>query len=521
MKRRLLLVLLSAILFSVGWYPLSGLPMLVGFIPLLIISRDYDASARSFWKMVGWVCLWMTLWYAMTVWWVWNATPAGPPAALLFGLIYTAPPLLLYHYVSKRAPRSLAYTIFTAAWLVGEFIYNTSQASFPWLNIGNGFAHDIPLVQWYEYTGIYGGTLWVLVANLVIYDRIVLRRPRRWLLPGVVVLLPIFASLLIWFTYEEPAKKITVSIVQPNIDPYSEKFTLPQAEQTANLLELASRAPADAAFVLMPETAIDESIEEGLWHYSPSLNALQALAAKKYPHTTFVVGATTYHFYPGSRKPTHTARYSEGRRWYDVYNSALAVTAGETIDIHHKSKLVIGVEMMPNWRLARWLSRIVVDLGGTSGQLGTDSVRRVFRNGEFLGGPAICYESIYGDYFADFVRLGANVMFVITNDGWWGNTPGYRQHFSYARLRAIENRRSIVRSANTGISGFISPRGEVLSSLGWEERGTLTARIAVNDRITFYTRYGDYLCRIAIYVLGLCILYFIAYRYRRRNHLVE
>ena len=133
----------------------------------------------------------------------------------------------------------------------------------------------------------------------------------------------------------------------------------------------------------------------------------------------------------------------------------------------------------------------------------------------------ICYESIYGAYVSQYVRNGAQFLCVITNDGWWGDTPGYRQHFSYARLRAVENRRSIARSANTGISGFIDPRGDVMQSLGWDKRGALHADIPLNDRTTFYTRHGDYICSLAIYTLGLCLLYFMAYRIRRRTHFVD
>ena len=189
--------------------------------------------------------------------------------------------------------------------------------------------------------------------------------------------------------------------------------------------------------------------------------------------------------------------------------------------VRHKIKLVVGAEKVPYPKLMEALSFLIVELGGTSGQLGVDRHPVNFALDSIRIGAAICYESVYGDFFADFVRRGANVMSVITNDGWWGDTPGHRQHFSYSRLRAIETRRSIARSANTGISGFINGRGDVISTLGWDRRGTLSEQIALNDRITFYTRYGDYIARIACYVLLLSVLYYVAYRVRKRNHLVD
>ena len=88
---------------------------------------------------------------------------------------------------------------------------------------------------------------------------------------------------------------------------------------------------------------------------------------------------------------------------------------------------------------------------------------------------AICYEGLYGDFYGDFVRRGAQFMAIISNDGWWGDTPGYKHLFTISRLRAVEHRRAIARSANTGMSGFISARGDIGQTLGWEKRGVLTA----------------------------------------------
>ena len=523
MKRRLLLVLLSAILFSVGWYPLSGLPMLVGFIPLLIISRDYDASARSFWKMVGWVCLWMALWYAMTVWWVWNATPAGPPAALLFGLIYTAPPLLLYHYVSKRAPRSLAYTIFTAAWLVGEFIYNTSQASFPWLNIGNGFAHDIPLVQWYEYTGIFGGTLWVLLCNIVIFEAWQHRhQAKAWIGAGTIVLLPILWSLIIFWSYKAPDQgTIQVSVVQPNIDPYSTKFIQgTERMQEELILSLLEQVPDKTDFIVLPETVMPFSYNEEYLSTAPFIQELKDWLQNDHSRAMIVAGAETIITYTPAERTETARRDPYSGRYYDKFNSALGIDTTDYLPIHHKGRLVIGVESTPTW-IFKVLKFLVIDLGGTVGQLGVGEPGPVFRHNGVAVGPAICYEGLYGGFYGKFVQQGAQAMLISSNDGWWGDTPGHKLLFSISRLRAIEHRRAIARSANTGTSGFINPRGDVLQKLGWERRGILTSEVELNNKMTFYTRYGDYLGRISEYVMGLCILYYIAYRVRKKNYLVE
>ncbi|MBO5672304.1 MAG: apolipoprotein N-acyltransferase, partial [Alistipes sp.] len=147
---------------------------------------------------------------------------------------------------------------------------------------------------------------------------------------------------------------------------------------------------------------------------------------------------------------------------------------------------------------------------------------KVFENDDIKLGPAICYEALYGEYFTGFARQGADVMAVISNDGWWGNTPGYKRLFDFCRLRAVETRRAIARSANTGISGFISPRGETIGDrLLWDEQGTLCEEIELRDDVTTYVKYGDWVARISVYVALLSLLNYVAYRVRCRNHLVD
>ena len=143
--------------------------------------------------------------------------------------------------------------------------------------------------------------------------------------------------------------------------------------------------------------------------------------------------------------------------------------------------------------------------------------RSVFRlNNDALVAPIICYESVYGEYVTDYVENGAQFLAIITNDAWWGNTQGHQQHLSYAKLRAVENRRAIARSANTGISAFINEKGEIIASLGYEEQGALRGEVSLNDELTFYVRHGNYLARIAQF-LALFIFLFAMVKFKRRR----
>ncbi len=527
MRNALLLSLASAVLLSAGWLGMSGLPLLVALVPLLVLSGRYDASRRAFWKMAGWTALALGLWSGATTWWIWYAAPIGAILSVLITVVLFGGMFMLYHYVDKRATKALSYTLLIAGWIACEYLYTVGEVSFPWLTLGNGFANDVKAVQWYDATGVFGGSLWVLLCNVLVYRAVVARRATTWIAPALVAALPLIFSLVRYYNYEEDGKELRIEIVQPNVDPYGEKFTGNPSDQTGRLIALAEQAPAEVDYIVMPETAVNDYLWEGEFEYSASLRRLQQMVRERYPEAQVVVGATTFRRYGPGEAVSPTARTRPDIDYFfDVYNSALAVDSSSTADVRHKSMLVVGVEKIPYYGLFKHLEFLIVDLGGITGQLGTDSVCRVFRHpaGAASGtgsGAAICYESVYGSYFSQFARGGAQVMFVITNDGWWRDTPGYRQHFSFSRLRAIESRRSIARSANTGISGFINQRGDVLQQLGWDELGVLNGTLKTNDHITFYALYGDYIGRLCSYVFGLCLLYFVAYRVRRRSHLVD
>ncbi len=524
-KKRLALVLCSALLLSLGWLGFSGISLLVALIPLLIISEGYSSSAKDWWHMAGYVALTCLLWHAATVWWVWNATPIGPIAAAIFGTWWNMVAFMTFHFVSKRAPRALAYTLLVALWIATEQLYNSAEVmSFPWLLLGNGFSNDIALVQWYEYTGVFGGTLWVLVSNLAIYEVLRTKTKTAKVRAALITLVPILASIAIFFAYTPSERTAKVSVIQPNIPCYEEeRKAAGKSNATPDVQRLMSKVEEDVSFVVMPESALSylpqySSINEDIAEqYKSLLN--NTLCSYIPEHAKLITGASTVRFY-GDSPATDTARQNDIFGYYDHFNSALLVgSEGDIEKIYHKGKLVIGVEAVPMRKL---FSLFEIDLGGITGQLGWGKEHSVFENEGVKIGPSICYEGIYGDYFGGFARHGAELMALISNDGWWGNTPGHKRLFDFSRLRAIETRRSVARSANTGISGFISPRGTTIGErLEWNEEGVLTASLELRNDLTIYTRYGDWVARIAGYVAVLGLMYYVAYRVRRRNNLVD
>ncbi|HON55117.1 MAG TPA: apolipoprotein N-acyltransferase [Bacteroidales bacterium] len=514
-----LLSSISAILLSLPYLvPHTGLLMLIAFIPLLQLEKIIaDLNIKNGWRYYYSSFL---LWNILTTFWIYNATLAGAIAACILNALQMAVIFAIFRWFKRKTTPSLGYIFLILAWLAWEHFYFNAEISWPWLVLGNGFATTIKNIQWYEFTGTLGGSLWILLANIVIFDLLNDKNRRcksfyiKLSLLFILIVLPLCISRIIFNSYKEKQNPREFVILQPNIDPYNEKFgALSQMQQNEILMNIANKAVTENTdFVIAPETFTSGVVENNLGDNRTFIMFKEMLGEKGAGNAIF--GATTFYIYPGGPDrfpPTYTARRSE-RGWYDSFNSAIYLdTLGRTM-IYHKSKLVVLVEYFPYPQYLKFLGSFAIDLGGTAGGFGTQKEREVFTtlDDSIKIGTAICYESIYGDFYREYIINGANVMSIITNDGWWGNTPGYKQHLRYSSLRAIETRRSIARCANTGISAFIDQRGIVTDSLGWWQRGYLKGNLNLNDRITVFVKYGDYIGRGAyasmLLFVGLFIL---------------
>ncbi|MFH1000139.1 MAG: apolipoprotein N-acyltransferase, partial [Bacteroidota bacterium] len=224
-----------------------------------------------------------------------------------------------------------------------------------------------------------------------------------------------------------------------------------------------------------------------------------------FENLNLIIGVSSYKFLS---EATITARSTSSGALYDEYNTALYLNRHDKKEHYHKSKFVPGVEKMPFQKIMAPFQEIAFNLGGTVGSLGYDTERKVFTSADGLikFGPMICFESVFGEFTNGFVKNGAQLLFIITNDGWWGNTSGYKQHLLFASLRSIETRRSIARSANTGISCFVNQRGDIYEKTDYWVRDARKAILNANDEITFYVRYGDYIGRLSAF---LALLFFV------------
>jgi apolipoprotein N-acyltransferase len=505
-----LIAVLSFVLISWLAWPAGGFaPLLfVAWIPLLFLEESFTVARREGLKVRFFPIVYLAffLFNLATTWWIYFASLFGMLGAVMANALLMTFVFFLFHHIKLITGRIAGYVFLVCAWTAFEFLHLDWDLTWTWLNLGNGFAAYPDLVQWYEFTGTGGGTIWILTVNILLFSYLLQPSKKAAAITGAFILLPILISHLLLSNYKEKIDPVEVVVIQPNIDPYNEKFGgMSYEEQLNRMLQLAaSKVTANTAVCFLPETALPEGIWEEQIQNHPDILRLKKFAAA-YPDLNIICGAATYRFYRGNDFPSTARKFGRTEDHYDAFNTALHITKDSVVAIYHKSKLVPGVEKMPYPALFGYLDQFAIDLGGIAGSLGMQDSSEVFTGRNFVAAPVICYESIYGEYVGSYILRGANMISIITNDGWWSDTPGYRQHLQYARLRAIEHRRSIARSANTGISCFIDQTGKIHQPTQWWEPDAVRAEINLNSELTFYTRHGDYPGRIAL-IIGTLLL---------------
>lgn len=535
------LPMLSGILMWSSWPPLhTALPAFVGLIPLFLADEAITARYKRFVGLKVWIAVYfgLLIWNLLTTWWVTNASLAGGILAVAANPALMSVPFMLARRVRLKFGPSAWLLAFIVFWMSFEFVHLRWELTWPWLTLGNVFAAQYTWVQWYSITGVFGGTLWVLAGNLLglrimqtFLQNPSLQSAKQKVLTVrlvavflLLIALPIAVSKYKYAHYQDKGDNAQVTVLQPNFDPFTEKFVIPYKVQMDKMLGLSmQKTDPQTDFLLWPETAIQDvmwldklAVERPVRDLKKAFDSL--------PNLTCIVGINGYEKYQSSKESTATARtliYGQGgpglpdTMWYDVYNTALAVNSEGPVAYYHKSKLVPGAERWPYPEQLKWLNKFSISLGGVEGTLAIQKDRTVFFNKDGIGvAPVICYESVFGEYVGDYIKKGAGIIGIITNDGWWGDTDGYKQHCMYASLRSIESRRCIARSANTGISCFINQRGDIQQATGWREDAVISAELPVNTSLTYYTRNGDYLARWALWISGSLLLVLLVDRLR-------
>ena len=526
------LSLISALLLSISW-PTYGIPFFIffAFVPLLLMEQEiskFSKIHKKGWAVFGLTYLAFFIWNVVTTGWLYHAkNPDGNNSLLAVAIPVIVNSLLmslvfqLYYWYKKVRGTYFGLVFFVAIWLSFERFHLNWEFTWPWLNLGNAFSEYPQLIQWYDTIGATGGSFWILLINVFAFYTLRIwqaGRIRKDLVKNIsilvaIIVLPLLISIYKYNSYQEkPVGEVTMLLLQPKLDPYTEKYSKDSLQILGELLNLAEEnSKTKVDFFIAPETAFpgNGSLSENGFNKSTSI-AIAKEFLGKHPQSIFLTGASTHKFlFDEADTEDYSTEIQEGV-WVNSYNSALQIIPNQEVEVYHKAKLVPGVEIFPYIRyLKPILGDAMLDFGGANSSLGIDKERKVFSNtfNKAKMAPIICYESIYGEYVTDYVKNGANLLAIMTNDSWWDNTEGHKQLLSYARLRAIETRREIVRAANSGISAHINARGDILQDTFYDDRTALLVKANLLEEKSIYTKIGDLISRIAIFVLGFLIIY--------------
>ena len=446
------------------------------------------------------------VWNVCTTYWLMMASvAAGIAANLANAVLMTIPLVGMRFFQNKYKSKLLIVLLQTSVWTSYEFLHHHWDLAWPWLAIGNAWSSRIMLIQYISITGHLGITFWVVFTSAIGYQAIrSTNKIYTYYTLAALVLFPSFSILV--FILDKPLETneefIAVTVIQPNHDSYQNYGGMSGTREVIDsLMSISKKSIADKSqLIVWPENSIDAALRMDSRHtYRIADSALSW-------NTNFIVGSGLFTIYEDERPISH--RYSpKSEIAYNIFNSTLYVNSDGTLDRYDKANLVPIVERIPFldflmtidiFNIVDWSDLAFYGKGNTPSMLEAE---------KFTTPGLICYDSIYPSWIRRFVNNGAGFLTIITNDGWWGNSSGHRQHFEYAKLRAIEFNRWIVRSANNGTSGIIRPNGSVEQKTDYWIKTSFNSNIPIIKKRTFYAIYGDWLPNICLAVSLLFLVF--------------
>lgn len=505
-----LLSILAGIMlgFSFPPFPFPFLQFPAFIFIFRLIALSHSARQAAYYVYPGFL-----IWNVIVSYWLMMASLAAGIAAILANAVLMSLVVMLQFKAQERIRNGWMIALLqTAFWVTFEYLHHQFDLSWPWLTLGNGWSNAVELIQYISMTGFWGISVWVMLSSALIFQGI--QRKKRSLKIGAVIITVLFPALsLVQLSFLSTPSDTTVEtvIVQPNFDSYEDLGGFETPEQTLDLLFNLSdsvRTP-QTDVIIWPENSIYPYLTNRDSRRFAPRKIKDSLQARASAWNTSIIGGTAYvEYFSEGDHPALPKRSGNGP--YLTYNAAVGFYPDQPMEIYRKHNLVTVVERFPfvhffnaidvfNW--VNWSEIQNFGKGNNPTQ---------FRVGETKTPALICYDSVYPGWIRKFVQNGAGFITVITNDGWWGDTSGHEQHFAYARLRAIEFRRWVVRSANNGISGVIGPTGSVKKRTEYWTRTAFNYDVPILTQQTMYARFGDWLPigLMIISVGGLGFLFF-------------
>jgi len=529
-RKQLLLGLFSGILIGISFPPIP-LPylMFIGLVPYFFALQKREGLAEIN-RLTYFTAFFFNI---ITLYWVGGWLPNSDPFLMIAGttLFFFNPivfliPSTLYYFAKKVFNKNIALLLLPVFWITFEYAYSITDFNFPWLTFGNSLSYFTSYIQVAEFIGVYGLSLFIIFSNVFIYRSINVYIQSKKLdklsisIATAILIIPIIYGNYVINNYSIPEQKIRVGLIQPDLDP-NEKWQAGSLEEQLDLyLELSEKAILSGAQLLIwPETALPVYLLSGRYTYE--VERLHEFVDTN--NVAILTGMPDATFYRDpSKAPDDSKPTSDGKTVYSSYNSILLFQPNtQRVQKYGKMKLVPFGEKVPLVDILPFLGDWIKWEVGLSGwNTGRDTT--VF-NSTVVGrnikiGAVVCIESIYPGFTSIFVKKGAEFIAVVTNDSWYGDSSGPYQHKETSVLRAIENRRSVVRAANGGISCLIDPLGRTIAETKMYTRDHLVVDVPLEKELTFYTEYPLLIPLTAsIISLGIMLMNLIAKFRRKKN----
>ena len=530
-RQERLLLILSGVLLGISFPPFPfpfSLLAFVAFIPFLLVieRRETLLTLNKATYLMSFV------FSLITLYWVGSWQPESDPFLMAGGiallLAYPCVMLIastLYYLSGKIFPKKINLWFFPVYWVLTEYLLTLTDIHFPWILLGHGQVKFLAFIQAADIIGTFGLSLVVFYINVFLYKAFSNyknnnRYSVNYLVAGVsIFLLFVVYGLIRISSIELPNRKVRVGLIQPDINPWKKWGTGSLDKMVDDYLALSQQAvDSGAQIIFWPETALPVYLMGG--NYQNEVDKIYSFLEKN--KVTLLSGMPDIQYYFNKEDAPADAKFNKSTNsYYTAYNALIELTPGtRNYKRYGKMKLVPLGEHVPFSEEFSFLADIFkwgVGLGGWN--IGKDTlvfkvpVENNLEKDTISVSGLICFESVFPIFVAAFVQRGAEFIAVVTNDSWYGNSSGPYQHKDFAILRAVENRRSVVRAANGGISCIINPLGEIEAETKMFTKDVLVGDVVLNKEKTFYTEHPKIVTAIisifSLWVVGINILLFI------------
>ena len=513
---------LSGVLLGVSFptYPFIRLELLawVALVPLLLSLRSVEKAGDLFRR----VYITMLIFCVISLWWVSLATLPGGILTIIAQAFFLTVPLFGFYAIKKIAGYHFALFSLPFLWVAWEWAYMQQDLSLGWLTLGNSQSNLNLMIQYADLTGVWGVSFWLVWFNVLAVLALTGSRKDAFRAVAVMALMIVAPLLYAAGVFHREGLmaaedyRLRVTLVQPNINPHEKWLRNNGADIMERYYRMTNRAVRENRpdLVMWPETAIPFYILDST--YADDLQQLR-LSLRGW-NTALLTGFSDIIYYPvgGTPDAEHPGKNDESiNRSFETYNASMLLVPGNgRPQIYRKMRLVPFAERVPYVDYFPWLGHLTFSLSGINGWgKGRDTTimeLQSARYGKVNIANIICYESIFPSLVTEFVRKGAQVLTLVTNDGWYATSYGPYQHLAIGRIRCIENRRAMARCANTGLTVIINKYGQIINEIPWWQEQTLTAEVPIEKEMTFYTRNPDLLPKVALaFAAGLFLFAFI------------